>query len=292
VFAPVVKTVAGTALLDITELGSYDGLVLGVYGDGSRLVTVTDKDVWLDGVRVGMTPPRGIGFTPRNSRVVSLSVSGRQVDLYNVTDRQTVPFLLQAEEAASYDGRIYLRTQDRVFEVILTDAGSQVIATTKEVAQTLPFASRLYPGVVIQKLLGATYVSLLIRSGAAQQIPVKELDAYRIVDARFDHGVLMVIGEKSGRYDRLVIRFDDAGAYDVRVVRGVPLTGLNFVTLDSGVCVCLNEDEKLEIFSSRKDSPAIKYVEDKALSGDMQLSRNGGTLLVSRGNKVYKMRMK
>ena len=42
--------------------------------------------------------------------------------------------------------------------------------------------------------------------------------------------------------------------YDVREVLNIHLVGLNFVTLDSGVCVCLNEDEKLEMFSKQKNA--------------------------------------
>ena len=102
----------------------------------------------------------------------------------------------------------------------------------------------------------------------------------------------MVVGEKKGQYDRLVFRFDETYQYDNRVVTGVALTELNFVTLDSGVCVCLNEEVKIEIFSATKGSTTLKYVEDPALSGDMQLARQAGSVLFYRGDKVYRMKMK
>jgi len=297
---PLTKAMAGTALLDILELGSYEGSVVGVWGDGVKMVVATDAGVWLNSSRVGFTlqeAPKAwahCGFAPKSGRTVAMGMaSGSKVPiLVNITDRTQIPFALQAEEISSYDGRLYVRTADRVHEVVLTDAGTQILASTKEVAQTLPLATRLYPGAVVQKLLGATYVSLLIRSGAAQQVQVKELDPYRIVDAKFDRGVLMVLGERKGHYDRLVLRFDEAGGYDVRVVKGVPMGGLNFVALDSGVCVCLNEEDKLEMFSARQGSAAVKYVEDPTLSGDVQLYRQGGTVLFSRGDKVYRMKMR
>jgi hypothetical protein len=138
--------------------------------------------------------------------------------------------------------------------------------------------------------------SLLSAPGVARQILVKELSNYKVLDAKYDGGVLMVIGAPKGKgakYDRLVFRFDpDSDTYDMRVVPDVSMDSLNFVTLDSGVCVCLNEEEKLELFSSRKGSNGIKYVEDPALSSDMILGKQGGTVLFARGNKVYKMRMK
>jgi hypothetical protein len=68
--------------------------------------------------------------------------------------------------------------------------------------------------------------------------------------------------------------------------------GLNFVVLDSGVCVCLNEDEKLEIFSNRAGSAGLKIVEDAVLGGDMILGKQGGALIFARGSKTYKMKMR
>ena len=48
-------------------------------------------------------------------------------------------------------------------------------------------------------------------------------------------------------------------SYDHWVARNVPCAGLNFVTLESGVCLHLNESEELEVFSSRKDSGTDAY---------------------------------
>jgi hypothetical protein len=297
VLVPVVlpvKAVTGTDLLDISEVGEYEGTVANVWSDGACLVVSTDKGVWLDAARTNSSPASHCGFSPKAGRAVAtVAGPGSKTSLYNLTDRVDLgPLMLAVEEVSSYDGRIYVRTENKVNEIILTDAGAQVIVSTQEVVQTLPHATRLYSGVVIQRLLGTTYVSLLIQSGGALQVALKELDAYRVIDAKFDHGVLMVVGEKHGQYDRLVFRFDNSGGHDSRIVSGIAYAGLNFVTLDSGVCACLNEDEKLEVFSAKRGSTTIKYVEDPVLSGDMRLAKQAGQVLFYRGSKVYRMRLK
>ena len=295
ILTPQIVAVNATAKLDIAEIGSFLGTVSGVWSDGSHLVVTSDQGVWLDGQRVAAAPKSlgGIGFTPKGGRAI-LADSSQDVPVFtNLNDRTIMPFTLKTREVSSYDGRIYVRTDDRVHEVVLTDAGSQVIASTREVAQTLPHATRLFPGVVVQKLLGSTFLSLLSRSGAAHQVQVKALDAYRILDAKFDRGVLMVIGERKGRYDRIVLRFDDAGTADTpRIVSDITPSGLNFTVLDTGICACLNEEEKLELFSNKPGSATVKYVEDTVLGGDMLLFRMPGTVLFARGSKVYKMKMR
>lgn len=295
-FQPAVTAaVSATAKLDIAEVGSFTGAIESVWSDGRQIVVRTADTVWLDGQQI--RPPSRFylhtGFSPKGARVIQVDSSGKIPQFYNVTDRTPIPFNLQVREVSDYDGRLYVRTDDRVHEVILTDAGTQVIASTKEIAQTLPHATRLFPGVIVQRLLGSTFLSLLSRSGTALQVQVKELDAYRILDAKFDRGVLMLVGEQKGQYDRIVMRFDDAGNTEpLRIIRDITPAGLNFVTLDSGVCISMTEEEKLEVFSSRPGSTGLKVVEDPILGGDMTLARQGGTLLFARGNKLYKMKMR
>jgi hypothetical protein len=295
IILPTVKTVTGTDQLEIIEIGNYEGGIKHLWSDGNKLVVVTDKGVWLDHNRVAVAGAKTIGacaVTPRGGRFVVMDRQSNPPLLFNVTDRQPVDFLLEVDETASCDGRIYVRSGEHVYEVVMTDMGNTVVASTKTAVNVVRHASKLYPGVVVQSLLGSVYVSLLTAPGVAHQVRIKELDEYRVLEAKYDGGVLMVVGTKGGKYDRLIFRFASDNTYDIRKVEDITPTGLNFVTLDSGVCVCLTEEEKLELFSAKRGSTAVKVVEDKALSGDMILGKKAGTLLFARGDKVYTMRMK
>jgi hypothetical protein len=154
-------------------------------------------------------------------------------------------------------------------------------------------ASHLYEGCAIQNMLGSVFVSLFPRSHAGYQVRVKELDSCKLVDAKFEGKVLMVLAAKGGKYDRLVFRFDDDfEQYDLRVVPDVAPTGLNFITLATGICVSLTEDESLEAFPARKGASGTRVVEDPALGNDMQLIKVSGTAGFCRGDRVYKLSLK
>ena len=47
-----------------------------------------------------------------------------------------------------------------------------------------------------------------------------------------------------------------------------------------------------EVYPCRKGSASMRRVEDAGLSGDLTLHKDGGTALVSRGTKLFRMRMK
>jgi hypothetical protein len=295
IIIPKTVTVAGTDKLDISEMFEMDGNILGMWSDGTRLVIATPKGVFVDRHRFADTPKTPVvAFSPRSGHPILMDGTGSDSGFPTTNlDTSTGSQIGMAfSEMACTDGRAYVRATDQVHEVILTDAGNQVIPSTKETVRILEHATKLFPGVVIQKMLGATYVSLLVESGKAIQVRMKDLDGHKIVDAKLDKGVLMVIGVKRGQYDRFVFRFAPDDTYDVRVIKDVATHDLNFVTLDSGVCVCINEEEDLEVFSARKDSQTMKVIQDPIIAGDMKLGKHAGSVVFAKGNKVFKMRMK
>jgi hypothetical protein len=291
---PDARVISGTDTLDITELESFRGDVRGVWSVAQDMAVATDAGVQFNGNVVPRTDKTtAVAFSPRRRIPVAVSRSGRGLRLYDCSNRREVPFMFEPSEIAAHDGRVYMRGHDRVFELVLADMGAQVVASSKLACTVLPNATKLFPGVVFQDLLGSAHVSMFPASGTTMQAMVPELNAYKVLEARYDRGVLMVVGAKGGRYDRLVFRFDDQHrTYDVRVVEDITPAGLNFVVLDSGVVVCLGEDERLEVFHRAQGKAKINYVEDPVLGGDMMLVRRSGQLAFYRGDRLYRLRMK
>ncbi len=298
-----IRTIVSSGHLDIKKLQEYPHTIrrFFYFGNASTGITQTqDGSVWVGPRTAFYSPdPIEVGFTPVGQYpvVARIDQSTSQVMLCGVSG-DAIPFVSRADELASYDGRLYIRNRDRVLEVVLTetqhaDGRPKIIASTRELATVMERASRLFQGGVLQDMLGSTFVSLFPRSKASYQIRIPELDPVKVVDIKFDGGVLMAITTKNGKYNRFIFRFtDDFTSYDVREVEDITPTGLNFVVLDTGVCACLTEDENLELFSSKKGSSSVKVVEDKALGGDMHLVKRGGRLGFTRGETLFEMRMK
>ena len=145
----------------------------------------------------------------------------------------------------------------------------------------------------MQNLLGALYASLLPRAGACHQHRLQELDGYQIVDAKCSANVLVVVGARGGTYDKFIFRFDDEFQdYDVRSVTDIPFAGINFVVLDNGLCLHLNERDELEIFSRRHGAAELKVIADPALTSDCKLSHDGAQALFFKDNKLFKISMR
>lgn len=295
VILPSIQRIASSNALEIVELANFDRPVFGIWACENHLVVSTDRALWLDGRRViddGISI-RGVGFSPRMSKAVAATSGAMVPRLLNLATRDEVSFGMNAQEVTSYGGCLYLKSGDKILEVVLTDVGNKVIASSRVAAHVLEHATSLFEGTALQNILGSTYVSVFPRSGLTYQKHLSELDIYRIVCAKFDSGVLMAIGERKGQYDRFVFRFDDGyDQYDVRKVEDVTPAELNFVVLDTNVCVFLNEEEKLEVFKACKGDCSLRVIEDPGISGDMHLNKYQGKLICSKGNRIYSLKMR
>jgi hypothetical protein len=75
------------------------------------------------------------------------------------------------------------------------------------------------------------------------------------------------------------------------VIEGVPLVGINFTVLETGVCVSITEEDKVEIFSAKTGATSIKSISDDSIRSDMHLCRAGG-IQFAQGSKLFSFSMK
>lgn len=289
--------------LDITELTDYkDWTVLQYVESGnSTLALVCNNGVSRlihNGrcIYEGKTIPGEtyIGFTPRKNNPIGLNCYKDKLTFFDYGNKKSEVLGINANDIAQSGDRFYIRNETKVLEVeFFEQVDSCLVMASHCVADVLERASTLYEGVVIQNMLGSIYISLFPKSKSGYQIKVPELDKLKIIDAKFSGGVLMVIGEQKGKYHRFIFRFDENfREYDVRKVDDVQLSGLNFITLASGICIVITEEEKLEAFSNKKDSKSVKVVDDPSIGSDMRLMIVNGQAAFERDHKVYKLSLK
>jgi len=235
-----------------------------------------------------------VGFTPKMLDPVMLNLNKGKLTFVDFTRKHQEKIDIEVNEIAKSGDRFYLRSGTRVLEVEFFEQTNKLtFIASHMVADVLEMASHLYEGCAVQNMLGSVFVSLFPASKYGYQVRMAELDDYKIMDAKFEGGVLMIVGNKNGKYDRLVFRFDEQyQTYDITKHEDITPSGLNFVTLDNGICVSLTEDEKIVAFSSKKGSQSVKRVEDPALGNDMRLIKVNGKVGFERQGKIYQLSLK
>jgi len=293
VIQPIVHTVKGSDNFNIEELQKYDSPIINcIYINGSR-VAVTSSDVYINDKKRSSMANSAIGSSPKMGYLIAATVKDGLVKLRNITMEKDINCTISAESVMSYNERIYVKNGLDVYEIKLTEIGNNIIASPTIVSNVMEKSTHVYEGVILQDLLGACYASVFPSPSAHVQSHLKELVGYKIVDAKYSNKVLMVIGEKKGKYDKFIFRFDSSHkSYDLSIKADIIYSGLNFVVLDNGLCVHMNEDENIELFSNKVGSSDTKVIDDSNIDGDMSLYNNGNQVLFSKDNAIYKISLK
>jgi len=290
--AIVVKTVNGSNLFEIVELDSFNSDIIDIIWSPTKAVLTTNGAI-INGKTYPAPLDSKIICLPGRNTIIAANIDNGLLKLKNLTNKTDVPTILSASEIMKYDNRLYIKSNNAIYELNLTDIGNNIIAGSSQVANVLPYGSKLFDGCVIQNLLGSTYVSFFPDSGKHYQLNIKELDGQKIIDAKFERKVLMVITNKGGKYNKYIIRLASAyDGYDIKEYKDVNYSGINFTVLDNGICAHLNEDDKLVLFPAQRNNNQAKEVEDDVLDGDMRLFSCGVQTMFYKGNKAYSIKMR
>ena len=288
--APSVEYHAGSQHFEITELREFDSEI--IWHD--ELITITQQSIYFGG-KVYPKPPREVKaiITPRMRHLVVAYVDGAQVRFCDLTAGRELATDVTGQELMLSNGRCYVRQKDKLCEIEFIELPHNTLLSIKLGGNVMMNATQMFNGVALQSLLGTYYASVLPRPGVHHQVRLHELDGYGIVEAKLYRHVLIVVGAKAGRYDKLIFRFAaDFSDHDVRVVPDVTLTSINFTVLDSGVALHLTDEDELEIFSGVKGGTQVKVLSDRAVLNDVKLFHTGARALIARGSKLYSLKMR
>jgi hypothetical protein len=288
--APAPRGCVASSLFELTEVCEFDDEILWHEG----LVTVTRSSVYFGGERFAKPRADALAVvTPRLRHLVAAYTDGGAVRLRDLTAGRDLPLSIAGEEMALSGGGLYVKQGETIFAVEFLELGRDILPGVRAAANVMLKSTRLFEGLAVQNLLGTHYASLFPAPGVCHQVRLAELDGYQLLDARLCRNVLLAVGVRGGRYDRLVFRFaDDFGSYDSRVVPDVSSTDINFTVLDGGVVLHLTDEGALELFSRRKGAPEVKAFRDPAVGADARLFHTGAQAYVARGPKLYKFTMR
>ncbi|MCW3061225.1 MAG: hypothetical protein JWQ02_3046 [Capsulimonas sp.] len=286
--APRMATAPVSASFDIDEMREYDADIV----DFVNGLVITARGVVMGGVTV-LGADAKIGIAPGGNQAVAAWAENGYIRFYDLQRGRPIDTRLAGDSVMSSGGRLYFQQFGSLLEVDLVALPLATLVSARAVANVMPQATQLFEGVAVQDVLGACYVSMLPRRGESRQVRLAELDGARIVNAAYKERVLIVIAARGGRYDKYVVRFaSDFRRYDLRRIEDIAAPSINFVVLDSGVCLLLDEDGSLEIFARDLDSIQYQRCEETGLDGDCLLLKNGSQALFARGPKLFKFAMR
>jgi len=190
---------------------------------------------------------------------------------------------LKARDCMYRDGCFYSVYGDKLTESRFLYTNGKVLHTARIAANISAFSTKVFDGVVMQDLCGTWYATVPYEAGYCAVKALKELCGFKVLEARSESNVLIVLGESKGKYTRFIFVFDSKfTSYTVRKQDGVGYGVVNFTVKPDGVAI-LAKDDEVEIFKDKK----AKLVKDPPFDSSTRLFNILGSIHYIDGEKVF-----
>jgi hypothetical protein len=284
-----VKKTTGTNNFSITPVSKENSEVVDYISFNGLKAVLTEKET------LNLRGDTHLLFDHSEGAVRTATISGGQLSVKDHQSNNVASINMKGEQLTSYNGTAYFKLLDKLYQVVVHSNGNKILVSTKLAANVHENSSKLFPGgLVIQSFFGKGNITLLPEPGLSYSFKLDDVKG-RVVDAKHDNRVIMIVTvDTSGKYHRHVLRVkkDFSSIEVMEVVSDITYLGLNFATLDKGVCCHINEDGDVELFANSPGNTNKKVIRDPAITQDMKLLRDGDTILVAQGNQISKLTMK
>ena len=286
-----IVTIKGTDKLDVQEIAAYADNIMAIYSMMGIYYVATKTHIYANTKEIGRHNAKKILLASASdgTLVTAQQSLSNKIEFRILTQSDPVG-TAQSNEMFARNNAFYTMSKGKLIENSFTAFGNKMVHRAKEVENLSTISAKIYDGCVIQDLLGKMYLTLPYKQGSCFSKHIPQLGGYRIVDAKAEKSIVVVVGEKKGKFDRIIIIFNKAfDTCDVRKVDDIAYNGINFTVMDNGMCVLLASDTELELFSTASQAQTLT---DPPFDATMKLFATSDGIFFINGNSFHQLKRK
>ena len=284
--------VQSTNSFEISELKEYKEKIIFYANFFSNKIVKTKKRLFINNTDYLVSDDVEFLYAMPEMIPMFVKIEDEHIQFKSLDPAYTVKEInIKCKQKMIINNTLFLKNQEKLIEIGFDVFGKVIIPSSRNIWQVEHLSSEMFSGVVTQSVLGKAFL-VIPSEGKCKTIKTPELDDYKIIEAKHDNGVCVVVGHKDSYYDKLIFKINSDSKYVVREIKDVDYLPINFVTLDNGVCVMINEDDSVEVFLNRIDKDDVKRIEDPDIHSTMRLAKDGIKTLFYKGNKLFSITTK
>lgn len=293
-YVPVtIKPVTSTQCLIIETIKEFDENIFSYTAFAGNEVILCENKAWVQKKLDYFCENDNCLIFKDNDTIACNIDSDNTLYFKNIKNNEVIITPFKAKEFKCINNNMFLKYNDKLIQALLPDGMSQFIV--KNSWDILPNASKFFDGCLYQDTLGKPYfyIPYINNTNDCMYIGnIVELEGYKIINAKHNNRILMVLGVKQNRYFKFLFRFEkDYNKYHlIYCYDDVDYKDLNFTVLDNGVGVSIEDNNELNIFHT--DASKIKIVKDDNLPQDLTLCTDGSKIMCYKDKTLYTLRMK
>ena len=245
-YVPIIVVNSAGLMIDLVH--DYQEHIIDVYYYNGNRYVITPKAIYKHDKEM-------FKFTQKPKNILLGDLLGEE-PVIAINSRGMVAFFdldrnelgkIASNDFMTCNGSIYTMKNGELVENYFEKLG-KVLHLTKSVA-TVVDASKMFTGVVFQDIFGKAKLSIPFEHNKCTNVNVPELDGYRIIDAKRIGRFCIVIGEKSGIFDRIILYFGkDFTSYESRGDSDISYRSVNLTVTQKGMAMTIKDEDTLEMF--------------------------------------------
>jgi hypothetical protein len=283
--------IKGTDKLEVTEMAAYDDTVMHAFHIQGITYVVTKTKVFANKKELTTHhyPKKMLLVASNDGNIVYAVTTGGKVRFFTLRDHENIGNI-EGMDLFVRNNCVYTVANGALIENSFTTMGNKVVHRCQEVENVSAFTAAIHDGCVIQDLLGKKYLTLPYKKGASWSKHLPQLDGFRIVEAKSEKTVTVIVAEHGGIFHRFIFVFDkDYRSFEVREAKDVAYDTINFTVLDSGLCLLLASPTELELFTTAKQ---FETLSDPPFDSTMRLFSTPNGVFFVNGNSIHQIKRK
>jgi hypothetical protein len=288
-----IVTIKGTNQIDVIQSAAYSENVVNVFQFMGMTHAVTTKKVYCEDKELmnGCDKvKKTLLCSASDGTVIVASLSGTKVT-FTELNRQRFVGTIESKDIFVRNGCIYtISGNGKLVQNKFTAMGDKIIHRITEVENVSIYTTTIHEGMAMQNLLGQHAVVMPYKIDCCFSKIIPQLTGYRVIDAKAERNVVVIIAEKGGQYNRFIIVFKkDYSDFDVRIVKDIAYDGINFTVLENGLCILLANPDELELFGNNQN---ISVLQNPPFDSTMKLFNTSDGAFFINGNTTHQIKRK
>ena len=284
-------TITGTDKLSVSQVAACGDPIISVQQFMGVNYVVTQKALYSGNNKIGSHDIyKKVLFCPSaGGSMVIATKNGNTVEFTELTRGESLG-TIKSSDIFERNGIIYTVTNGALVENLFVVIGNKLVHRSRNVENVSNLSAKIYNGCVIQDLLGKKYLTIPYNIGKSFSKYLVGLDHVRIIDAKSDKNVTVLIGEEKGKFNRYVVVFDKKYQnFEIRVDEDIPYEPINFAVLDNGLCLLLTANDQIQLFSTANQ---FETLDDPPFDSSMPLFATPNGFFFINGSTIHQIKRK
>jgi hypothetical protein len=283
-------TITGNDRIDVTEISAYTDAVTSVYQFMGIYYVTTKTKIYANKKEIGShNSKKALLCCANDGTLILATQSGNNVSFREMNS--TTPIgVSKSNDMFARNGCIYTVANGKMIENSFMSFGGKIIHRANELENVSTNSAKMYEGCIIQDLLGKKYLTLPYQTGYSFSKYIPQLDGFRVLSAKADKHIVVIMAEKGGIYYRFILIFNKTYTdVQIREVKDVTYDEINFAVMDNGVCVLLASDTELELFAK---ADKCEVLSNPPFDSSMKLFTTSDGIFFINGNSIHQIKKK